>query len=71
MHPKESSDLEVSDEEIMYTKKAIDWFLLNHSLSGNYALKARQDKGSTSAEDITALDTNIRRIEAELKARGN
>ena len=28
MHPKELSDLEVSDEEILYTKKAIDWFLL-------------------------------------------
>ena len=71
MHPKELSDLEVSDEEILYTKKAIDWFLLNHLLSGYYAQKANPDKEGSSAKDIAAIDANICRIVAELKARGN
>ena len=71
MHPKESSDLAVSDEEILDAKKAIDWFLLNYSLSGYYAQKSFQDKLSTSKEDVSVLESNIHRIEAELSARGN
>jgi hypothetical protein len=71
MHPKVILDLQVSDAEISDAKKAFDWFLYNHNLSGYYAQKALQDKTSTSEEAIAALDANIRRMESELAARGN
>lgn len=71
MHPKEATDLQVSDAEIEATKKAFEWFLISQNLSGHYAQKAIQTKTSASAEDIATLDVTIRRMEADLAVRDN
>jgi hypothetical protein len=71
MHPKEVTDLQVSDAEIEATKKAFDWFLISYNLSGHYAQKATQTKTSASVEDVAALEATIHSLEAELAVRGN
>lgn len=69
MHPKEITDLQVSDAEIKATKTAFEWFFISHSLSSHYLQKAMQAKTSASSEDIENLNATIRRMEADLAVR--
>lgn len=69
MHPKEITQLDVSDEEVIETKKAFDWFMLNQALAGSYAQRAVSAKTTATAEETAKVDANIVRYEAELAKR--
>jgi len=67
MHPKETTDLDVTDAEIEATKKAFDWFFVSYVLCSNYAQKANRIKTPHTPEDIAALDVKIQKLETTLK----
>jgi hypothetical protein len=59
MHPKETSDLEVSNSELEAAKIAFDWFFINHALSSLEAGKAVKLKLSAPAEEIAESNEKI------------
>jgi hypothetical protein len=69
MHPREATDLQVSDAEIEATKKAFEWFFISQNLLSHYAQKAMQTKTITLVDDIAALDATISSMEADLAER--
>jgi hypothetical protein len=70
MHPKEITELQVTDAEVQLTKKAFDWFFISQVLCSNYAQKANQAKTPSTPENIEELDKRISDLEATLLAKG-
>jgi hypothetical protein len=71
MHPKEITELQVSDAEVEATKQAFEWFLLSHNLCSHYAQRATHAKTTASTEAVATFDATIDRLENELAKRGN
>jgi hypothetical protein len=71
MHPKASSDLEVSDDEVEAANIAFKWFFISYALCGYHAQKGARVKTSPTPEAVAALDEQIKNLEAELKNIGN
>jgi hypothetical protein len=67
MHPKVTTDLDVTDAEVEATKKAFDWFFVSYVLCSNYARKANRIKLPHKPEEIAALDMKIQDLETTLK----
>lgn len=63
MHPKEASNLQLTDTEVMAAKNAFDWFFTNNALCGYYAQKAVQNKTSPNLERVANLDIMILELE--------
>jgi hypothetical protein len=71
MHPKLTTDLDVTDAEVEATKMAFDWFFTSYALCSHYAQKATHSKTPTSQEKIADLDGKIQDLEAYLKNIGD
>lgn len=72
MHPKATTELDVTDEEVEAAKTAFEWFFINYALCSNYAQKATRTKThSLTQENIDALNAKIQELESELKKRGS
>ncbi|HEX8736512.1 MAG TPA: hypothetical protein VF721_14375 [Pyrinomonadaceae bacterium] len=70
MHPKTTSDLEVTDKEVESTKKVFEWFLMSYFLASLYTQKAIQQKANSSAENVADLNKKIAETEKELAQKG-
>ena len=71
MHPKATTDLEVTDSEVEAAKLAFNWFFISYGLCSHHAQKAIQAKTSATPEDIAALDAKILDLETKLVKNGS
>jgi hypothetical protein len=67
MHPKATTDLNVTDAEVEATKIAFDWVFVNYGLCSNYVQRANRIKTPHKPEEIAALDVKIKKLESMLK----
>src|SRR2546423_1599813 len=55
MHPKATTDLDVTDAEVKAAKTAFEWFLISYALCSHHAQKAARAKSSSPQKDAAAL----------------
>lgn len=70
MHPKATTDLEVTIAEVEAAKITFDWFLISYALCSHHAQKATQSKTSATPSDIASLDLEILELETSLAQKG-
>ena len=70
VHPKNVADLDVLNAEIAASKKAFDWFLLNHGLLNLYAQKAVQSNSKPAPNVVADLEQRISTLEEIMINKG-
>jgi hypothetical protein len=66
MHPKEPSQLIITQDEILTTQEAFNWFFISYSLCSLYAQKAMCEKRGDTSE-LEGVIEKIQQLETKLK----